>query len=150
MMKLAALALALATAACSVSAGSQDIDPTPLAGTVSGQTWSFVAGSTDGFLSDGQDDFFAVLYPMTYTACGFSEPSGPHLIVSVPKTVGDFPMSLQRNMTFTNGSDNKIATDGRIRVDSVTATKVTGGLVGTYDADNEVSGTFELTICPKN
>ena len=146
---LFSLGLAVAASACTTSA-STEIDPGALMGMVSGQTWTFAAGSTDGFLSEGQDDFFAVLYPSTYTACGFSEPSGPHLIVAVPKTPGDYPMSLSRNMTFTDGSDNKIATDGRIVVDSVTADHVTGGLVGTYDDSNTVSGQFDLTICPAN
>ena len=153
MTKLASLlalpltaALAVFTGACTVTT-SQDIDPTNLSGMVSGQQWSFVAGSTDGFLSEGQDDFFAVLYPKAYTACG-SEPSGPHLIVSIPKVAGDYSMNLSRNMTFVDGSDNKIATDGRIVVDSVTSTHVTGGLHGTYDFDNEVNGQFDLTVCP--
>jgi hypothetical protein len=57
-------------------------------------------------------------------------------------------MSLMRNMTFVNGSDNKIAVDGHVRVDSVTATKVTGGLIGTFDDSNNVNGTFTLTVCP--
>jgi hypothetical protein len=143
---LLALSLAALTGACTVTT-SQDIDPTTLSGMVSGQSWTFVTGSTDGFLSEGQDDFFAVLYPKAYTACG-SEPSGPHLIVSIPKTPGDYTMNLSRNMTFADGSDNKIATDGRIVVDSVTSTHVTGGLHGTYDLDNEVSGQFDLTVCP--
>src|SRR4051794_23059177 len=115
MMKLASLltlTTALFTGACTITT-STDIDPTPLAGTVSGQPWSFVAGSTDGFLSEGEDNYFAVFYPQQYTACGTSEPNSPHLIVAVPKTTGDFSMDLSRNMTFVDGSDNKIAVDGR-------------------------------------
>ncbi len=36
---------------------------------------------------------------------------------------------------------------GRIVVDEVTATTVSGGLVGDFDGDNHVNGQFELTIC---
>ena len=68
--------------------------------------------------------------------------------MSIPKNVGDYSMNLSRNMTFVDGSDNKIATDGRIVVDTVSATRVTGGLHGTYDFDNEVNGQFDLTVCP--
>ena len=56
-------------------------------------------------------------------------------------------MSLMRNMTFVMGSDNKVAIDGLVNVDSVTATTVTGGLVGTFDDQNTVSGHFTLTVC---
>jgi hypothetical protein len=130
------------------SSPSMDIASGALAGDVAGKTWTFQAGHTDAFLSTGDDNFFAELYPAAYTPCTTSQPpSGPHLIVAVPKVAGDYPMSLMRNMTFVDGNDNKVAIDGRVVVDSVTATKVTGGLVGTFDSDNEVSGHFELTIC---
>lgn len=145
------LGLAFISALCftgctSDSGGDQTIDPTPLAGMVEGQAWTFNSGATNAFLSDA-DGFFAEFYPVAYT-CNASSPSGPSLIVSIPRTPGDYPMSLQRNMTFSSGSDNKIAVDGLIHIDTVTATTVTGGLVGTYDDQNTVSGQFTLTICP--
>src|SRR5258706_11154613 len=106
MMKFATLA-ALVAGACTASTASHDIDPTLLTGTVSGQPWTFVAGNTDAFLSQNEANFFAVFYPKAYTACG-SEPTGPHLIVAIPKVAGDYDMNLSRNMTFTDNSDNKI------------------------------------------
>ena len=130
-------------------AGSAEIMTTPLAGEVGGTTWTFTAGHTSAFLSEGEPDFFASLYPTAFTACGFSEPSGNHLIVAIPKMPGEYEMSLSRNMTFVVGdSTNLIATNGRIVVDEVTATSVKGGLVATYDGSNEVNGRFEVTICP--
>ena len=147
LLALAALTSALAVSACTSDAGSTTIDDGTLMGMVSGTPWTFQAGGTDAFLSEGDDNFFATFYSAAYT-CGQSEPSGPSLIVAVPKVPGDYPMSLMRNMTFVNGSDNKIATDGRVVVDSVTATTLTGGLVGTFDDQNTVSGHFTLTICP--
>jgi hypothetical protein len=145
MNKLIALSFLLA-GACSVTT-SHDIDPGNLSGTVGGQIWSFQAGSTNGFLSEGQTDFYAVMYPVAYTECG-TEPSGPHIIVSVPKAAGDFNFDLSRNMTFVDGEDNLVSIDGRIVVDSVTADHVSGGLHGTYDIDNEVDGQFDITVCP--
>jgi hypothetical protein len=144
MSKLLALT-ALLLGACSSEAA---IDVGPLMGTVAGQPWTFLTGETDAFLSSTGDTFFASFYAGSFTACTGAAPSGPSLIVAVPKTPGDYPMSLQRNMTFVNGSDNKIATDGRVVVDTVTTTTVTGGLVGTYDDANTVNGQFTLTICP--
>ena len=141
------LASTLALTACS-SSSDVEIATTPLAGKIGGQAWSFQAGSTDAFLSEGEDDFFAAFYATAYTPCGFSDPSGPHVLVSVPKTPGDYDMDLFRNMTFVDtASNNLIATDGRIVIDSVTATTVTGSLHGTYDGGNEINGTFQLTVC---
>jgi hypothetical protein len=147
-----ALLLSAALAGCATddTGSSTDIAPTPLAGTVGGQAWTFQAGHTDGFLSKDEPDFFATMFPTTFTTCGFSEPSGNHLILSIPKTPGEYPMSLSRNMTFVVGSDNKIAVNGMIRVDEVTATAVKGGIVASFDAQNEVNGTFEIPICPED
>lgn len=147
----ASLLLSLSLVGCATDdGGSMTIAETQLAGTVGGQTWTFAAGHTNAFLSEGEPDFFASLYPTTFTACGFSEPSGDHLIVAIPKTPGEYEMGLSRNMTFVVGeSENLIAFDGKIVVDEVTATSVKGGLVGSYDDANEVTGRFDITICPE-
>jgi hypothetical protein len=142
----AAALLMLSLAACGTD---YDIPATPLAGKVGGQPWTFVAGETNFFLSEGEDDFFAELYPMAYEACGFGAPQGDHLIVAVPKAPGDYEFSLSLNMTFVVGdAENLVTFDGRVVVDEVTATTVRGGLHGVYDDDNEVSGRFELSVCP--
>jgi hypothetical protein len=148
-----ALFASLALVGCATDDGdtsSTEIASSPVTGMVGGQAWTFAAGHTDAFLSEGDDDFFATLFPSQFTTCGFSEPSGNHLILSIPKTVGDYPMSLSRNMTFVVGSDNKIAIDGHIAVTEVTATKVKGGIVAKFDSQNEINGTFEIPICPED
>jgi uncharacterized lipoprotein YajG len=141
---LVALLGSLSLAACATddsgSSSTTPPDSTPVAGMI-------VAGDTDAFLSKDQDTFFATLYPAQFTTCGFSQPSGDHLIVSIPKVVGDYPMSLSRNMTFVVGNDNKIAIDGHIVVTEVTATKIKGGIVSKFDSQNEVNGSFEIPIC---
>jgi hypothetical protein len=53
-------------------------------------------------------------------------------------------------MTLVDATNNLIATEGRIVVDSVTATRVTGGLHGIYNDGNEVDGRFDVTICPED
>jgi hypothetical protein len=143
-----ALLLSIAATGCTIETGTT-IDPTTLSGVVDGQTWTFAAGHTDAYLSEGEDEFFATLYPTAFTPCGFSEPNAPHLIVSIPKVPGDYDMGFDRNMTFVSGSRNMVAFDGRIKVDSVSATRITGGLAADYDFDNEVSGMFDITICDR-
>lgn len=138
----------LAMAGCTIETSTDmDIAPTGLAGSVGGQSWSFKAGHTDAFLSEGEDDFFATLYPTAFTPCGFSEPTGPHLIVAIPKLPGDYDLGLSRNMTFVANNRNLVAFDGRIVVDSVSPGRVVGGLHGVYDGANEVNGRFDVTIC---
>lgn len=126
-----------------------EIATTPLAGSVGGMSWTFRTGETSAFLSEGEPDFFASFYATTYTACTVIPPSGPHLLVSVPKEVGDYEMGLGRNMTFVDGDNNNLITfDGRIVVEEVTATMVRGGLHATYDGGNTVDGRFQISVCP--
>ena len=143
----AALCALLVVSAAGCGA-STEIADTPLAGTVAGQPLAFVAGETNAFLSEGESDYFAELYPSAYTACGFGAPDGPHLILSVPKEPGDYEFGLSLNMTFYADGNNLVATEGAIRVDEVTATTVTGGVHGIFDGDNEVDGVFSIPICP--
>jgi hypothetical protein len=142
------VSLLAAAAGCTISTDTMDISSSTLTGTVSGQPWSFKAGETSAFLSEGKDDFFATLYQTAYTPCGISEPTGPHIIVAIPKNAGDYDMDFDHNMTFV-GSDNsnKVAFDGRIVVDYATSTHVVGGLHGFYDGQNEVNGQFDVTVC---
>jgi hypothetical protein len=140
--------LVLASCAGSDDDGGELVD-TPLSGKVGGQTWTFQVGETDAFLSEGSGDFFAALYSTPYTPCSRSEPTGPHLLVSVPKQPGDYDLSLMRNITFVvDGSSNLISLQGQVVVESVTATTVTGGLRTKRDDGNDVNGQFQLTICP--
>ena len=147
---ICALSLSLVAAAC--GSDSFEISEQTLQGEVGGQPWTFVAGDTSAFLSD-EETFFAALYAEDFEACGFSQPSGNSLIISIPTAPGDYELSLQRNMTFVvetgSGPDNLIATEGRIVVDEVTATTVTGGIHARYDGDNEIDGTFTVEICPE-
>jgi len=148
MMKLSTLVLGLSLAACSVeTSGPDDIATTPLSGMVGGQPWTFQAGHTSAFLSEGEPDFFATLFPAPFTQCGFSEPQGNHLILSIPKAVGTYELSLSRNMTFVVGNNNLIGLDGTIVVDEVTPTTVKGGIVASYDSQNDVNGRFQVTVC---
>lgn len=146
---LACLVSTVSLGAFGCGGSSVDIETTPLAGTVFGAAWTFQAGHTSAFLSDDME-LFSSLYPETFTACGFSEPDGPHLLMGIPTAAGEYELGFGAGLTvtFAQNADNKIATEGLIVVDEVTATRVTGGLYATFDGDNEVNGRFDVTICP--
>ncbi len=139
-------------AACGGDDGDTDepIAEQNLTGLINGEAWDFAAGHTNAFLSEGEDTFFASLYADPFEACGFGEPDGPHLILAIPKEPGERTLSLGLNMTFVldnEDNDNLVGTRGKIRVDEVTATTVTGAIRARFDADNEVEGEFSVTIC---
>jgi hypothetical protein len=129
---------------------SFEITEQPLQGQVGGESWSFVKGDTNAFLSD-DDGYFATLFAADYEACGFSQAGGNRLILSIPTETGDYDLSLQRNMTFVvdddDGPQNLVATEGRIVVDEVTATTITGGIHARFNGDNEIDGTFTVSVC---
>ena len=68
----------------------------------------------------------------------------------MPWTPGDYPVTLDLNATLYDaaGNRNNVATRGRLVIDSITGTTITGGLHITYNADNTVDGQFQATICP--
>lgn len=120
----------------------------PLAGVVAGSSWTFVAGDTNAYLSDG-DDLFTKLYASSYPDCGSAPFGEDHLLLSIPKQVGDYVFSLQRNGTFAvGGSDNLVTTRGRLIVESVDASSVTARVHMIFDGGNEVDGRFTATVCP--
>tara|TARA_R110002096_G_scaffold401386_6_gene598319 strand:+ start:59894 stop:60349 length:456 start_codon:yes stop_codon:yes gene_type:complete len=131
---------------------SFEITDQPLQGQVGGASWSFVTGDTNAFLSD-EDGYFATLFAADYETCGFSQAAGNSVILSIPTETGDYDLSLRRNMTFVvddddDGPQNLVATDGRIVVDEITATTITGGIHARFDGDNEIDGMFSVSVCP--
>ena len=132
--------------------GSVEIGDQPLAGEVGGEPWVFVKGHTSAFLSD-DDGYFASLYAGDFTPCEFDRPDGNSVILSIPTEVGEYGLSLERNMTFvvdtSDGPENLIGTSGTIAVDTITADTITGGVHAKFDGGNEIDGMFSVTICPE-
>ena len=132
--------------------GAVEIAMTPLAGRIGGASWTLVSAESSAFLSDGQPTFFVTASAETVTACagGGSSISGDQLILNVPKSTGDYRLSLSLSETFyvRASNDNLVATTGRIRVDEVTATSLRGGAHFAFDGNNEVDGEFSVSICP--
>jgi hypothetical protein len=133
--------------------GDFEIAGTPLAGQIAGQTWSLGTAETDAFLSEDSNDFWVNLYSQSFTPCTGTAPFGEnHVIASIPKSVGDYTLSLSLNATFVvqgaTQTENYVATKGRIVVDEVTATLIRGGAYIEYDGGNVVDGRFEASVCP--
>lgn len=129
--------------------GSASIAMGTLTGKVGGASWTLAAAQTDSFFSD-ESEFWVDLYSTAPTGCG-SQGTGSSVILNVPKKLGSHNLSLQLNGTFVldnAAQDNLVATEGTIRVDEITDTRLRGGVTMTFDAANSISGEFEATICP--
>jgi hypothetical protein len=145
---LAALLVAAGAAGCG---GSVEIAMTPLAGTIGGVPWTLASAESSAFLSDGSPTFFVTAYGQSLAACvgAASSATGNELILNVPKTKGDYVLSLSLTQTFyvrSTGS-NLVSAAGRMRVDQVTDTLISGGAHFAFDGDNEVNGVFTATVC---
>jgi hypothetical protein len=126
----------------------------PLAGMIDGQPWTFVAGQTDGFLSETGDEFFATLFdkPFSSPCDQFQPQDATHwLILNIPKAVGRYALSLSLNQTFSypkgTSIQNDIATSGTLEVTELTATSLSGGVKMAYGSRDSVEGQFTITIC---
>jgi hypothetical protein len=148
LLAVAALALGLA-GAC--GAGTLSIATTPMAGRIGGQDWTLGTAESVAFLSK-DDLFFIHGYAETFAPCTGAGDLiiSNQLILNLPKTAGDYALSLDLSETFSVPSTNHsyIATQGRIIVDEVTATTVRGGGHFQFDGDNVVDGQFVAQICP--
>ena len=141
-------------AACGGDGAPGTVATQPLAGVIDGQPWTFVAGQTDGFLSETGDEFFATLFdkPFSSPCDQFQPQDATHwLILNIPKAVGRYALSLSLNQTFSypkgNSTQNDIATSGTIEVTELTATSLSGGVKMAYGSKDSVEGQFMITIC---
>jgi hypothetical protein len=127
------------------------ISSQPLSGKIGGQSWSLGTAESDSFLSTSEA-WFVNMYSETFTACATDSaaPSSNRLIANVPTTLGSHDLSLGLNATFYVAADdqNLVAIRGRIQIDSISATTVTGGLNVAYDDANSLDGQFLASICP--
>jgi hypothetical protein len=148
-MAFAAAALAVVAAAgCGGGNDGYDIAAGQLSGKIGGKAWVLGAGETDAFLSSAQALAVSFL-PDGFTACAGVAPDADSVLMDVPTAAGEYDLSLTRNATFyvAATAHNLVATRGRLVVDAVGST-VTGGVHIAYNADNEVSGRFSITVCP--
>jgi hypothetical protein len=130
--------------------GRYEVGAGALTGTVGGESWTLVSGTTDAFLSEGEPEYWADLYAVQ-SDCGSFPPSGNSIIASIPRAPGRYPLSLSLNATFVIDGptiDNLIATKGVIEVDTVSSSAIVGGAHIEFDSTNVVNGRFTIEICP--
>jgi hypothetical protein len=126
----------------------------PLSGMINGMAWTGVAGQTDSFLSMNEPTYFTTIFEVPIdSACSFPSASDRQVILRIPKTLGNHPITFDMNATLSyyvgnNTTENKIATSGYINVTEVTATTIRGSAKVPVNAANTVEGTFEVAICP--
>ena len=154
----ATLCLALlATTGCSGGNGNANssgnklaISEQPLSGKIGGQAWSLGTAESDSYLST-TEQYFVNMYSETFTACTSSAGANSNrFIAQLPTKVGSFDLGLNLTATFClqSTNDNLVSTSGRIQIDSITASVISGGLNVTFDADNSIDGQFQASICP--
>ena len=145
---LAGLLTLSLVAACST--GPVEISARPLAGVVGGAPWTLVSAETDPYLSANSETFFVSASAEALTACTDAVSTGNSLILSIPKTAGDYPLSDSFKQTFylAAANVNYVTTLGRVVVDEVTTTTIRAQAHVRFDDANEVDGNFSATICP--
>jgi hypothetical protein len=130
-----------------------EISGSDLSGEINGQSWAFSSGIAEDF---GDGEYWITLYsvepmgddPCAFDAYAFEEPS---VFVVAPLEETDVELSLNDNITFYYYEDdtptNEIVIDGRLIIEEVTDTTVSGALYGVSD-DSELDGQFDAVVCP--
>ena len=133
-----------------------DYETTTLSGKISGTAWTFYKGqvtvptSSSGYhwyrwTSDNISDACS----STYTGTS----SNPYILDSSDDApaVGEeelcYTSGCAKTLTFYDGSTSYIITTGKIKVDTVTTTEVTGKMYAKSSSNNEINGTFTLSRC---
>lgn len=127
--------------------GEETIDDGPLAGEINGKAWTFQGGSAEDIFGDGE--LWISLHSSTAAdPCGFNPFDGDHVLIVRPPEPTDKGLSLSNNITIVyDGSNNDIMTSGRLVIDTITTTTIGGGLVTSRD-NHDLSGRWEVPICP--
>jgi hypothetical protein len=141
-------ALAALAAGCG-GAGLYDIASGPASGQIGGKPWTVATAQTNSFLAT-PTDFWVGLYAETFTPCSQTTTGTNQVVLSVPMATGDYPFDTEINATLRDvaSTTNFLVTQGRVKVDQITASAIVGGFTATFDENNHVSGTFQATICP--
>ena len=121
-----------------------------LAGKIGGRTWTFGTGETIAALSTSER-LWVDLYADRFESCvPLGAPANADMVMMMmPMTPGSYDLGVKMNTHYTTRTGaSYVATSGRLVIDSVTATTITGAMNITYNGDNAVNGQFQATICP--
>ena len=139
------------------STAMPDYETTTLSGTMAGTAWTFYKGrvtvptsSSGSYYYNMTSDNISNACSSTYTATS----SNPYILIGRDDApvVGEeelcFSSGCAKTVTFYDGSMNYIITTGKIKIDIVTTTEVTGKMYAKgSDSNNEINGTFTLSRC---
>ncbi len=145
---------AILLAAClagGCNAGTIEISSAPMAGLIGGVAWSFGTAETNALLSRS-DQLWIDVYQEALAPCtgAGASVSSNRLILNAPTQAGDYLLGSGVRVTFyvPMTGNNYVATQGRMVIDQVTDTMLSGGANLRYDDSNDVDGQFQATICP--
>jgi hypothetical protein len=143
----------LLVAGCGVGGdggGGAAMSSQTLAGKIGGQVWKFGTGETMAALSTSEQ-LWVDLYAGRFESCvALGAPDNADMVtMMMPRAPGSYDLGNNLKTLYTSRSGaNYVATSGRLVIDSVTATTITGGMNITYNGENTVNGQFQATICP--
>ena len=164
MKKLFYFIIILIFGACSVtteetatsSTTMPDYETTTLSGTMAGTAWTFYKGHVKVPTSSSGNYYYRLTSDNISNACSSTytgTSSNPYIIYSRDDAtaVGEeelcYTSGCAKTLTFYDGSTSYIITTGKIKVDTVTTTEVTGKMYAKSSSNNEINGTFTLSRC---
>ena len=164
MNKLFYFIIILIFGACSVtteetatsSTTMPDYETTTLSGTMAGTAWTFYKGQVTVPTSSSGKYYYRLTSDNISNACSSSyaaTSSNPYILIGRDDApvVGEeelcFSSGCAKTVTFYDGSMNYIITTGKIKIDTVTTTEVTGKMYVKSGSNHEINGTFTLSRC---
>ena len=139
------------TASSASSTSMPDYETTTLSGTMAGVAWTFDTGrvvvptSGSTYWYDMTSDNLSNACSSSYTGSS----SHPKILASRSEapSVGETELGWGNTVTFYDGSINYGIITGKIKIDTVTTTEVTGKMYAKSGSNNEINGTFTLSRC---
>ena len=139
------------TTTTSSSTTLPDYETTTLSGTIVNTAWTFNTGrmtvpsSSGSYWVSMTNDNLSNACSSTYTGTS----SNPKVIFSRDNiTVGETEFGLSSGtVTFYDGTTNYIITTGKISIDTLTTTAVTGKMYAKSTSGGEINGTFTVSRC---
>ena len=138
------------------STAMPDYKTTTLSGTMAGTAWTFYKGRVTVPTSSSGSYYYNMTSDNISNACSSTyaaTSSNPYILIGRDDApvVGEeelcFSSGCAKTVTFYDGSMNYIITTGKIKIDTVTTTEVTGKMYAKSGSNNEVNGTFTLSRC---
>jgi hypothetical protein len=143
------MSLLLLTGSCgSFDESNLSISKQTLSGKIGGQPWSLVTALGYPPSQGTGTPYIIELYPTAFSACQDTPPRGRDanmVTVEFLNSPGNYTLG---GKTMYADFGTMEPTRGRLRIDTVTPTTITGGTNLFGNADNTIDGEFQATICP--